>query len=45
MIFHDGDDDNAICVVMQMRVPGVTGRLCEETQHWCYHAGFEPYYA
>lgn len=37
-IFHDngnGDDDNAVCIVMIIRVPGVTGRLCEETLHWC----------
>lgn len=37
-IFHDngdGDDDNAVCIVMLMRVPGVTGRRCVEAQHWC----------
>ena len=36
-IFHDngdGDDDNAVCIVMLMPVPGVTGRLCKETVHW-----------
>lgn len=37
-IFHDnsdGDDDNAFCIVMLMQVPGVTGRPCKETLHWC----------
>lgn len=37
-IFHDNsdsNDDNAFCIVMLMHFPGVTGRPCEETLHWC----------
>lgn len=36
--FHDnsdGDDDNAFCIVMLMKVSGVIGRSCEESQHSC----------
>lgn len=37
-IFHDngdGDDDNAVCIVMIIGVPGVTGRVCAGMLHWC----------
>lgn len=37
-IFHDngdGDDDNAVCIVMIIWVPGVSGRVCVGMLHWC----------
>lgn len=43
-VFHDngdGDDDNAVCIVMLMWVPAVTGRRYTGV----HHAGFEPSFA